>query len=556
MGASGHAAHRGTSGAARERPILVGEPTKLSRVAAGLAEAGARAVGLVPTPVRRVLGRDGSRARSSRWTGARREAVDVVVFGDRPNLDLPSPRAPRSSGTRRPGAGPRRPGGRRARAVDRGIRGRRRRARHRTWPAERSSASARTSTPTRSHAQVAAGYGDSGAREAPDRCADRAVPGQVLPAVVLAVADQLAAARRPSREPHDLSPLSIRLGDLVPRRRRVTLPRRPTSSSSGRDRRSRVRRELAARGVGHRRRRARLPGARRRSERAAHPADAADRGAVPRRDGTGQVRADGRRARSNVLFYRLGYAWILYEPGEVARMRDVVAMHARLGSAAPCCRHRTRSITCRSSRAANRSPARCSATMRSSITMRSSGRTSTTWPGVVAIHPRPSHRHRARRPRDGGRDRSGPHRDPGRAERRGGWSGELNAMAGVRMPNRPRRGPRDGAAPTVDRGGGDLLSTERGWFNQTLRGEIVMGAVDPDEPVGVNQRSSWAFLRRTAALMTRKAPALRDVTVIRQWAGMYDITPTTCRSSARPPSSTAGGRRSAGAVARCCSRRT
>ena len=52
-----------------------------------------------------------------------------------------------------------------------------------------------------------------------------------------------------------------------------------------------------------------------------------------------------------------------------------------------------------------------------------------------------------------------------------------------------------------------------------------MGAVDPDEPVGVDQRSSWAFLRRTADLMTRKAPALRDVTVIRQWGGMYDITP-------------------------------
>jgi len=64
-----------------------------------------------------------------------------------------------------------------------------------------------------------------------------------------------------------------------------------------------------------------------------------------------------------------------------------------------------------------------------------------------------------------------------------------------------------------------------GWFNQTLRGEIVMGAVDPDEPAGDEQRSSWAFLQRTAAVMTRKAPALRDVTVIRQWAGMYDITP-------------------------------
>ena len=39
----------------------------------------------------------------------------------------------------------------------------------------------------------------------------------------------------------------------------------------------------------------------------------------------------GGELRSNVLFYRLGYAWILYEPGEVDRMRDIVAMHARLG---------------------------------------------------------------------------------------------------------------------------------------------------------------------------------------------------------------------------------
>ena len=39
----------------------------------------------------------------------------------------------------------------------------------------------------------------------------------------------------------------------------------------------------------------------------------------------------GAELRSNVLFYRLGYAWILYDPGEVERMRDVVAIHARLG---------------------------------------------------------------------------------------------------------------------------------------------------------------------------------------------------------------------------------
>src|SRR6476659_5268786 len=33
----------------------------------------------------------------------------------------------------------------------------------------------------------------------------------------------------------------------------------------------------------------------------------------------------------NVLFYRLGYAWVLYEPDEVERMRGIVEMHHRIG---------------------------------------------------------------------------------------------------------------------------------------------------------------------------------------------------------------------------------
>ena len=108
-----------------------------------------------------------------------------------------------------------------------------------------------------------------------------------------------------------------------------------------------------------------------------------------------------------------------------------------------------------------------------------------------------------------------------------GWSTDVNALVGVRMPNRPRRREVLVTAPlrrTIE-AAVTFYRPSEGWFNQTLRGEVVMGAVDPDEPVGVDQRSSWAFLRRTAELMTRKAPTLRDVTVIRQWGGMYDITP-------------------------------
>jgi sarcosine oxidase subunit beta len=109
----------------------------------------------------------------------------------------------------------------------------------------------------------------------------------------------------------------------------------------------------------------------------------------------------------------------------------------------------------------------------------------------------------------------------------GGWSGELNALAGVSAPNRPHR--REVLVTAPLRRSIDAAITfyrpNEGWFNQTLRGEVVMGVVDPQEPAGVEQASSPAFLRRTASVITRKAPALSDATVIRQWAGMYDISP-------------------------------
>ena len=37
----------------------------------------------------------------------------------------------------------------------------------------------------------------------------------------------------------------------------------------------------------------------------------------------------------NVLFYRLGYAWVLYDADEVERMRAIVEMHHRIGVAQP-----------------------------------------------------------------------------------------------------------------------------------------------------------------------------------------------------------------------------
>jgi len=238
----------------------------------------------------------------------------------------------------------------------------------------------------------------------------------------------------------------------------------------------------------------------------------------------------GAELRSNVLFYRLGYAWILYDQGEVERMRDIVAMHARLGirsallSPADTLHHLPVFE--------GGEPVAGSVLSDDAIVHHDA---------VVWAHLDHLHRHDVTiRPhtrvtgieRDDSRVRA-VLTDGGRIETpvvlnaAGGWSGELNRMAGVRMPNRPHRREVLVTAPlrrSIE-AAVTFYRPSEGWFNQTLRGEVVMGAVDPEEPPGVDQRSSWAFLQRTAALMTRKAPALRDVTVIRQWAGMYDITP-------------------------------
>lgn len=66
---------------------------------------------------------------------------------------------------------------------------------------------------------------------------------------------------------------------------------------------------------------------------------------------------------------------------------------------------------------------------------------------------------------------------------------------------------------------------QEGWFNQTLRGELVAGSIDPDEPEGFREDSTFRFLTRTAALLLRKAPRLGALHVIRQWAGAYELTP-------------------------------
>jgi sarcosine oxidase subunit beta len=109
----------------------------------------------------------------------------------------------------------------------------------------------------------------------------------------------------------------------------------------------------------------------------------------------------------------------------------------------------------------------------------------------------------------------------------GGRSGELARAFGFEVPNAPIRREvlvtepsRPFMTPVVT-----FYRPQEGWFNQTLRGELVAGVVDVDETPGMTEESSVRFLGRTARVLLQKAPRLGELRVVRQWAGVYDTTP-------------------------------
>jgi len=101
------------------------------------------------------------------------------------------------------------------------------------------------------------------------------------------------------------------------------------------------------------------------------------------------------------------------------------------------------------------------------------------------------------------------------------------AMAGLDVPLVPQRHQILVTEPVEEICPMMVLSFTHGtYFKQTPHGSLLMGYGDPEhEVIGLEQDGTWDFLEEVARRVTFHLPVAAQARVVRQWAGLYDMTP-------------------------------
>ncbi len=108
----------------------------------------------------------------------------------------------------------------------------------------------------------------------------------------------------------------------------------------------------------------------------------------------------------------------------------------------------------------------------------------------------------------------------------GAWASKLGTMIGADLPVEPYRHqilvtePVEIIHPCMVI---DLLHNI--YFSQAEEGAFIGGQTDKDEPSSFNIRNNSRFLVEFSRKLVYWAPVLRGIKVVRQWAGLYAMTP-------------------------------
>ncbi len=107
-----------------------------------------------------------------------------------------------------------------------------------------------------------------------------------------------------------------------------------------------------------------------------------------------------------------------------------------------------------------------------------------------------------------------------------GYSKIVADMAGVDLPVYSERHQILVTEPVEPMQGPMVMSFSKNLYcQQSPEGSFIMGRGDENEPRDLRITSSWQFLDEMAKTITDTLPPVGELTVVRQWAGLYNLTP-------------------------------
>jgi sarcosine oxidase subunit beta len=108
----------------------------------------------------------------------------------------------------------------------------------------------------------------------------------------------------------------------------------------------------------------------------------------------------------------------------------------------------------------------------------------------------------------------------------GGYSREVGAMAGIDLPTESYKHQIFVTEPLEHMLDPLVISFENNFYiRQTKSGNFIMGQGSKDELPGHNIEPTWTFISEMAKKMPGIFPFLRNVRVLRHWAGLYNMSP-------------------------------
>jgi len=108
----------------------------------------------------------------------------------------------------------------------------------------------------------------------------------------------------------------------------------------------------------------------------------------------------------------------------------------------------------------------------------------------------------------------------------GPWAAAVAAMAGVELPLFTQRHQILVTEPVKAMQDPMVISFTHGLYCQQVpHGAFIMGLGDPHEPKGLDIGHSWQFMADIARHIRHLLPPLAALRVVRQWSGLYTVTP-------------------------------